>query len=1425
MSNFQGPTEPPLPGPLRPRGSPRALARLAFGSIDVEAHAVAGADHETVAPSLPDALIPDPQRGVRPRFGDYELLELISEGGMGVVYRARQISLDREVALKLLSAGIWASGRFVERFRAEARNAARLQHPNIVAIHEFGAHDEINFLAMRLVVGRSLAQELADGGPFAPRRAAQLLRTIAEALDFAHRLGVLHLDLKPANVLIDEHGEPQVADFGLARRLEEVPVDGSDQEISGTPNYMAPEQAQPGRGKLSAASDIHGLGAILYELLTGVPPFLGTTRRETLQRVANELPAPPRHLRQGVPPDLDAVCMKCLQKDPHNRYRTARQLADDLGRFLEQRAVSVRPLNMPQRMLRWMRREPRVAALLAAFFAALVIGLAATTGQRRIAEENGRRAEDNATQARQRLWASRLDGAWRALREHGPSAALPAVVTNLAEQEQVGDAAAAARSRVRVASLLAQGPQLTDLIATGGTIYAIELDRAGHWVASLDDDGNVRCFDLTTGQERWRAGTQGRPEFIPNHGSPDALTATTRGDALILWQIDAPRNTNYPVPKGLDETLIDISDGHVWLPPRDRFPGLITTSYSHDGDAVLVLSRPRPDKPPQVQLLHSRDWRPLSPVRTAKLEPPGIVGPGGRHVARLSDDYRHFELLDGATLQPQFTLDEPDGAGFAAWRFSLDGRQLALAGGHGRISLLDTESGTWRPLQSNGDHVRLIEFSDDDSWVAASYIDGSVRVWSVASGELVGDPIRMPPQSGEHEYGQMDRLVPDPVTGTVFVSDWPDGIAWAVPHDARASELILRRPQQARRVAPTATAFRPAIGLLAAGAQDGEIRIWRTRTNAVEPYRAAPLVVLPGNEPGYDGSHLLRVAGREVQVIDRRTRSPASIAFVHDQDVAFAELVACTPWLVTTTGRRLHRYDWRAGRELEPIDLEATPDAVTMVNGEALVVRLNGYESGANVEYLESYAIESGARIGRVAFADHISFAQHSADGSRLIVTEPRRVRLFDAVSLAEQPLGPGANVEPSPLAFAGSSRIYAMLGRSGRTLWLASVFGTPVLALDVASGNVSGRWMPAGDVEAMQPIGDGDRLALLTFGYEATPILSRDGRVTTVPAPNANGVGGFAASPDGARFAMARTNGLIVFDTASNEWLTPPIDFALKRNDAVVGMTFDGSGGELRVRTFQRHWAQLSLTSDSRPVGELLEIANSLSRPPGTMDRAYAPAMDPARRAALRAEDPGPPAAPAATEVETATPRAAYEPRFVDLRPDCNRRADQRDGRTFQIDRVLPAGRQRLLGVDYEVDCGVLADVAGIRTALPAVRALNVLMAGNGALRNPRVAPYAYLDLHYRDGSTERLTINYREHVVESFKYTMEGDSAHRAYTAAGSWGGPQLFSARFDNPHPERDLVGFDWRAAEEPWSDPMLLAITLEPADRVDAAGAPD
>lgn len=298
--------------------------------------------------------------GESSRTADYEILEEVARGGMGVVYRARQRSLNRTVALKVLLGGLFAGEAGRRRMQSEAELAARLRHPNIVPVFDTGLLDGQPFYSMAFVAGRTLA-EVVQHGPLAPTRAARYLARIAEAVQYAHGEGVLHRDLKPSNVLIDASDEPHITDFGLAKALDAAPqtLTGG---VLGSPAYMPPEQALGRVAEVTARSDVYSLGAILYELLTGRPPFQGTNLAAVIAQVKDADPVAPRRLNPGIPADLETICLKCLEKQPARRYDSAGELAGDLQRFLRGEPVHARPISAVGRAVRWAQRRPLAAS-------------------------------------------------------------------------------------------------------------------------------------------------------------------------------------------------------------------------------------------------------------------------------------------------------------------------------------------------------------------------------------------------------------------------------------------------------------------------------------------------------------------------------------------------------------------------------------------------------------------------------------------------------------------------------------------------------------------------------------------------------------------------------------------------------------------------------------------------------------------------------------------------------------------------------------------------------------------------------------------------------------------------------------------------------------------------------------------------------
>src|SRR5437763_1755456 len=340
--------------------------------------------HESVAgivdPSLGDGLPlaaqkkkPNQQKTVA-KFGDYELLEEIGRGGQGVVYRARQKSLNRTVALKVIGLGHWATEAHLKRFQREAEAAASLDHSGIVPIYEVGERDGSCYFSMKFVEGGQL-DAVVRRESMAVRRAVELIAKVARTVHYAHEHGILHRDIKPGNILLDAKGEPHLTDFGLARLVESESTVTRTMEVLGTPSYMAPEQAVGNNAAISSVTDVYGIGAVLYQLLTGHPPFAGGATYETIRLLLDTEPRQPRLLNPKIDRDLSTICLKCLEKDPKRRYSSALALAEDLERWLKHEPIQARHTGIFARGAKWVRRNPTSALL-----AASLVGLAAAAG-------------------------------------------------------------------------------------------------------------------------------------------------------------------------------------------------------------------------------------------------------------------------------------------------------------------------------------------------------------------------------------------------------------------------------------------------------------------------------------------------------------------------------------------------------------------------------------------------------------------------------------------------------------------------------------------------------------------------------------------------------------------------------------------------------------------------------------------------------------------------------------------------------------------------------------------------------------------------------------------------------------------------------------------------------------------------------------
>lgn len=415
-------------------GERRRLLLHELVKIDLECRWQAGQqrhldDYLSELPELlgPDSTLPDElvlaARSIAQRhggdvslagdFGDYELLEEIARGGMGVVYKARQVSLDRIVALKMILAGQLASETDLRRFHTEAAAAAALDHPGIVPIFEVGQHEGQHFFSMGFVEGQSLAAIVARG-PLEPHQAAEIVKAVAEAAQYAHEKGLIHRDLKPANILMDRAGNPRVTDFGLAKQVtgdRGLTVSG---QILGTPSYMPPEQAAGKLQEIGPASDVYALGGVLYTLLTGRLPFQTANPLDTLRYVVEREPIAPRRLKAHIPRDLETICLRAMQKKPEKRYQTAADLAADLERYLNGYAIVARRVGPVGRMIRWAKRSRAVATSL---LLVAILGLVAAFLAYQSHQANERLLQHAFNEAVLEMWSGNLDKADEAIEE------------------------------------------------------------------------------------------------------------------------------------------------------------------------------------------------------------------------------------------------------------------------------------------------------------------------------------------------------------------------------------------------------------------------------------------------------------------------------------------------------------------------------------------------------------------------------------------------------------------------------------------------------------------------------------------------------------------------------------------------------------------------------------------------------------------------------------------------------------------------------------------------------------------------------------------------------------------------------------------------------------------------------------------------
>ncbi|MEY2408226.1 MAG: eukaryotic-like serine/threonine-protein kinase, partial [Verrucomicrobiota bacterium] len=819
--------------------------------------------------------------GVTPArlFGDYELLEEIARGGMGVVYRARQVSLKRVVALKMLLAGSFASRDFVQRFYREAAAVARLDHPNIVPVFEVGQHDGQHFFTMRLIEGSTLAHRLR-GRTFPSRAAAELIAKVARAVHYAHQNGVLHRDLKPANILLDAAGEPFVTDFGLATMTEVDQALTRPESIVGSPSYMAPEQAAGKVNELTTATDVYSLGVVLFEMLTGTPPFKGDSVVEVLHKIVHKDPVPPRTFDRRIERDLQTICLRCLEKKPQVRYPSAAELADDLERWLRHEPIAAREVTTTERAWKWMKRRPALAAV-AALLLLVVLAVAVASPialwhieQLREAETVQRFRAD-----RERDSADRRRGEAEEQRQVAESRRVEAERLRITSEfslyladmklaQESWDQGDVARMTQILTNHLprAGGPDFRgfewfqllrapfsehEAVFNGHShksVQGVALSTDGKWLATAcPTDVHLIELPYRTNIVEWSVPPPMNPVYRRGlaFSQDTEWMAAASSNGLALWR-RGTKQSRLVTAIGPCSTLAFAPTGHViavgvvWrhgtapTESKVRLLDLDRNAMVAQFDAEALALGWTPDSQSvaavspngTVRIFGRPENRITKTIAGSNTLAGAAVSPNGRWLARaLASGYIAISELGSGDLRA--TLREPSPTDMHLV-FSPNSRVLAAAGAGQRIRLFESES--WRELPSLRGHARPVidvAFGGDDKHLATVSQENLVRLWH-------RDEYAMPRYA--RRAGE-DTVLPNPPLFS------PNGRRMAL--STRLDEFIVWSPNSHTAKwtnAGRALAFSPdSASLVSWAARSRELELFDTTTaNRLSSFRLEP---------------------------------------------------------------------------------------------------------------------------------------------------------------------------------------------------------------------------------------------------------------------------------------------------------------------------------------------------------------------------------------------------------------------------------------------------------------------------------------------------------------------------------------------------------------------------------------------------------